>query len=280
MLVPLYDFGGDGPPLNVAVANGFPPQTYRPLIAPLADRYHAISLLPRALWDSAQPTEMIPSWRQMGDDLLAGLRERDLSGVIAVGHSFGGVASMLAAIREPGRFRALVLLDPTLLPPLFLGMIGLLRALGQGHRFPLAQGARRRRARFESVEEAYGYWRDKPLFGNWPEASIRLYAESMTRPSVEGGVELTWPPEWEARYYENILTDVWREVPKLRGLLPVLAIRGTETDTFTARSCRKFRRLVPGAAMAEIAGHGHLFPQSAPDETQRIIEGWLTEQGL
>ena len=49
---PLYDFGGekDAPPTHIAVANGFPPETYIPLVRPLLEDYHVVSLPPRAMW--------------------------------------------------------------------------------------------------------------------------------------------------------------------------------------------------------------------------------------
>jgi pimeloyl-ACP methyl ester carboxylesterase len=279
--IPVFDFGGTGPLINLAVANGFPPQTYSPMMRGLLDQHSAISVLPRALWNPAPAPETLTHWRQKADDLLAGLAQRNLTDVIAMGHSMGGVASMLAVVAQPQRFWALVLLDPTFLPPPALAAIGALRALGQGHRFPLAQGARRRRDRFESTEAAYAYWRQRRLFAQWPDETVRLYAESMTRPAPDGeGVVLTWSKEWEARYYERVITEVWGVIGKLRGLLPVLAVRGTETDTFTAQSCRKFRRMVPDATIVEIEGHGHLFPQSAPDETARIVREWLEARGL
>jgi pimeloyl-ACP methyl ester carboxylesterase len=279
--IPAFEFGGTGPLINLAVANGFPPQTYIPVMRSLLDQHSAISVLPRALWDPTPPPEMLTHWRQQADDLLAGLEQRHLTDIIAIGHSMGGVASMLAALKQPQRFRALVLLDPTFLPPPVLGAIAALRALGLGHRIPLAQGARRRRDRFESTEAAYEAWRKRRLFAKWPDETVRLYTESMTRPAPDGdGVVLTWSKEWEVRYYERIITDVWGMIGTLRGLLPVLAVRGTDTETFTAASCRKFRRLVPDATIVEIEGHGHLFPQSAPDETGRIVRGWLEERGL
>jgi pimeloyl-ACP methyl ester carboxylesterase len=215
----------------------------------------------------------------MADDLLAGLRQHDLTDVIAVGHSLGGVTSTLAAITEPERFRALVLLDPTFLPPVFLTAIRLLRAAGQSHRFPLAKGALRRRARFASVEEAFDYWQTKPLLANWPSETIRLYSEGMTRPSNNGGgVTLAWPPRWEAQIYQTTFTDWQLEIPRLRGLMPVLVLQGTKTHTFTRTSLRIMKRLLPEATYASIEGHGHLFPQSAPNETRRIVESWLETQ--
>lgn len=273
---PLYDFGGSGPVLHLAGANGFPPQTYQPLLGPLTTHYHVMSLLPRPLWHTPPPPDSLNEWRQMANDLLAGLRWLDASDVIAVGHSMGGVFSMLAAIAEPERFRALILLDPTILPSPYLLGVRALRAVGLEDRLPLVQGALRRRDEFDNVEAAYDYWRQKPLFDKWPDETVRLYAESMTRPAGEnGGVELAWPREWEARVYETLPVDAWDSVPQLDGLLPILVVRGAETDTFTEASAKRFAKLVPGAEMVEVEGHGHLFPHTAPHETRGIIKGWL-----
>lgn len=275
MPYPLYDFGGSGTIMTLMVANGFPPPTYRPMLDALTDRYHPVCVLPRALWPDPQSPDALTTWRQKTADLLAAMDEHGFDQVIGVGHSMGGVATALAAIAQPERFRALILLDPTFLPPPILERIAEAQQKNLMEHFPLSVGARKRRAHFESAEAAYEYWREKPLFKGWPDSSMRYYAESMTRPASDGGVTLAWSPDWEATYYDTIITDSWDEVPKLRGLMPILVIRGMKTDTFFEESARKFRELVPDATMVDIPDHGHLFPQSAPDEARRIIEGWL-----
>lgn len=280
MSYPLVEFGGSGPLIHLALANGFPPEAYRPLLEPLTERYRVVCLPPRPLWNPPPAPDGLTSWRELAADLLDGLRAHNLEDVIAVGHSMGGVHSLLAVLAEPRRFRALILLDPTILPPLPLAAIRLLQALGMGSRFPLVRGALRRRAYFESVEEAFAYWRAKPLFHDWSDEVLRFYAEGLTRPAPNGGVMLRWSPQWEARAYQTILTDVWRDVPRLRGLLPTLIVRGERTDTFVAASKRRARRLLPEATFVTLEGHGHLFPMSAPQETRRIIEAWLKERGI
>jgi pimeloyl-ACP methyl ester carboxylesterase len=277
---PLYTFGGDGPVMHLAVANGFPPQTYAPLLQPFTAKYWVVCLPPRALWpDHPPPPEQPGSWRSIADDLLDGLRQYNLSDVIAVGHSFGGIASMLAALDEPERFRALILLDPTLLTPERVKIMKMVQETGQTELIPLVQTARRRRRNFEDVEEAFTYFKGKPLFGDWPDETVRLYAESMTRPSGNG-LELAWTPEWEAHYYRSMYTEIWETLPRLRSLLPTLIIRGGVTDTFVEESLAQVKMLVPDAAYVDIPGHGHLFPQSAPDETRQVIEDWLAAHGL
>ncbi|MCC7205694.1 MAG: alpha/beta hydrolase [Anaerolineae bacterium] len=276
---PLFDFEPGSHErdtvLNLAIANGFPPDTYRPFLRALGGDYRRVCVLPRALWHNGVRPESAASWQVMADDLLAGLRAHSLTGVIAVGHSMGGVASMLAALAEPSRFRALVLLDPTIFPADLLRLIRWAGRLGLSHRFPLVQRALRRRRAFASVDAAYDYFRTRPLFASWPAQTVRLYAESNTRPAHGGGVELAWTPEWEAQYYRTIHVQPWRAVRRLRGLLPVLVLRGEHTDTFLERSAARFRRLVPDATVLDVPGHGHLFPHSAPDATARLVGAWL-----
>jgi pimeloyl-ACP methyl ester carboxylesterase len=276
MQQPIHEYGGSGPVMHMALANGFPPQTYTPLLAPFTRRYRVTCLPPRALWPGiGLPPDTPGSWRDLADDLLAGMRHYDLSGVTAVGHSFGAIATLLAALADPGRFRALVLLDPTLLPPDTMAMLAAAHAQGLMPRFPLVEQARVRRHRFESAQAAFDYWRAKPLFQDWTDEALWLYTHSMTRPADDGdGLALTWPREWEAHYFMSVYTAIWDDLPRLNGLLPVLVIGGETTDTFVAESVAKARELLPAATFASVPG-GHLFPHTAPVATRSLMEGWL-----
>ena len=267
--------------MHLALANGFPPQTYQPVMQPFVDRFRVVSLPPRALWLDPPPPESAPSWRTLADDLLAGFDAYGLDAMVGVGHSFGGIATVLAAIAQPKRFRALVLLDPTMLSPHVNKLVDDARAAGTDHRMPMVEAALRRRSRFAGHDEAFAYWRDKPLFADWSDDVLRLYVESLTRPADDGdGLTLTWSPEWEAHYYRTLFTEIWDELPRLGSALPVLAVRGTATNAFVAESAQAFREALPHATLVEIEGHGHLFPHSAPDQTHAIIASWLAEQGF
>lgn len=269
---PIHEFGGAGQVMHVAVANGFPPPIYAPTFQGLTENYRVVSLLPRALWPDEQPPEHLENWQRVASDLLDGLAQYDLQNVIAVGHSFGGIASILAAIKQPERFRALILLDPTILPVSAMEVMAQMQADDSIRKSPFAQGAMRRKREWEDVETAYVYFRGKALFRDWSDAMVRLYASTGTRPA-NGGVELAWPPEWEAYYFSTIYTKIWDELGKLQ--VPTLVIRGGDSDTFAAESAAQVRALIPGVSYAEIPGHGHLFPQSAPDETRQLIQDWL-----
>jgi pimeloyl-ACP methyl ester carboxylesterase len=276
-MFPIFDFGGSGQIINLLPANGFPPETYIPLLRPLSDRYHVICMLPRALWTDEKPPIELHQWDMLADDLLAGLAYHNLTNVIAIGHSFGGIASMIAAVRQPERFSALCMLDPTLFRPEWLEGLEQMQRDGTIVEFPLVQGAMRRRRTFETAEDAFAYFRTKKLFADWSDENLRLYVDYGTQPSINGGLELRWSPEWETYYFSTGFTRSWEVAPKLCGLLPVLAIGGGTTDTFVPEIAAMLRDVLPEATFAEVEGHGHLFPQSAPQQTEAIISRWLEQ---
>lgn len=274
-MYPVYDFGGDGPLLHLAVANGFPPQTYKPFVEPLTAKYRVVCLLPRALWPDESPPEKMRDWGDtLARDLIAGIRHHDLRKLVAVGHSFGGIATMLAAIEAPERFRAVILLDPTILPPYILLPMRVMRWFGRWSGGGLDRRAERRREYFASTDEAYAYFKTKRLFADWPDQTVRLYAESCA-PASGGGVTLAWPREWEAYYFRTVYAKTWSKLPDLRGRMPLLTVRGGESDTLLPESVARMQRVLPEMAYTEITGHGHLFPQSAPEKTYQAVVDWL-----
>lgn len=277
---PLVDFGGSGQPLHFAVANGFSPEVYTPLLRQLTEQHHVLSLPPRALWGEPPPETLI-DWRDgTSHDLLNGLKSHDLRDVIAVGHSYGGIASLLAVLEDPSRFKALILLDPTIMPREIVA--ALKSALEEGYidQMPFAVRALKRQRDFASIEAACSYFKDKKLFADWPDESLRLYAQHGTQPKTDGEeVTLTWTPEWEAYVFKAYYVHTWEDLPRLHNVLPTLIVRGGDSDTYLPESAQEVREILPNATHLEIAGHGHLFPLTAPIETAQVIAQFLDGLG-
>jgi pimeloyl-ACP methyl ester carboxylesterase len=276
---PPCDFGGEGPVLHLAHANGFPPRTYRLLAEILTARYHVIGLPSRPLWPGSRP-ESVPHWRVMADDLIRGLDDLGLQGIVGVGHSMGGDLTLWAAISRPDLFRAAVLVDPVILPPMWLRGVQLLRCLGLGRKLPLAEGALRRRRLWPNRQVCYERYRRLPVFAHWPDASLRAYVEAGTRERSDGQVELAYPPEWEAHIFATVPTDIWRAVPRLRPdgdrpSPPTLVMRGERSDTFRAASQARMERLLPQARYLVIPDAGHLLPMERPAEVGAAILDFL-----
>jgi pimeloyl-ACP methyl ester carboxylesterase len=191
----------------------------------------------------------------------------------------GGVYTMWAALRRPDLFRALVLIDPVILPPSVLRKLRLMRLLGLRNRLPLVRGALRRRRTWPSLQACFDRYRGKALFAAWPDASLWAYVESGTRPRSDGQVELLYPPEWEAHIFATPPADVWRHVPKLRTTTapPTLVIRGERSHTFRLESQNRMQRLLPQTRFHVIPDAGHLVPMERPAETGEIITAFLSK---
>lgn len=275
---PLLELGGTGPLVHLLPANGFPPETYLPALAPVLAGHRVVSLPPRALWQDAGPPPDRPgTWLTLAEDLLAGIRKHSLPPLVAVGHSFGAVASLVAAALEPARFRGLALLDPTILPPAIMAGLREQRRLGEMSFRPLVQGARKRRDRFGDESEAFAYWRGKPLFADWPDDAVRRYTRAMLTPSGEGDLVLAWPGAWEAHYYESFYTESWDAVERLDSSLPVLIVGGAESDTLLPEATALLLEKLPQARHVTIPGYGHLFPHAAPEPTGAVLADWMQE---
>jgi pimeloyl-ACP methyl ester carboxylesterase len=275
---PLIELSGqpDAPLIHIAIANGFPPETYTPMLRPLTKTYRTVCFPPRALWGDQIPPTGYQDWWSLADDLLAGFDAHNMQDIIAVGHSFGAIASLLAVIKDPTRFKALILLDPTILMPNILDMIHQAWQQNMIHQMPLVKGAKRRRRVFDSIEDAFERFRGKSFFDQWSDETLRLYVTHGTQAQSDGnGVELTWSAEWEAFYFSTVQQTIWDDLPQLEGLVPTLILRGGISDTFVPEAVAQVKQLVPSATYQDIDGHGHLFPQSAPQLTSDAIESWL-----
>src|SRR5215216_4821870 len=139
-----FDLGGPVTPLHFLHANGYPPACYKSFLELLQTQHHVFGMLLRPLWKDADPND-IDDWKPFSEDLLQFLALTP-SPVIAVGHSIGAIVTLRAALRDPRRFRALILLDPVLFVPSRLIAWKFFYTLGLGDRVhPLIRGAKKRR---------------------------------------------------------------------------------------------------------------------------------------
>jgi pimeloyl-ACP methyl ester carboxylesterase len=274
--IPSVDFGGVGQPLHFLHANGYPPECYRPFLELLQTQYHAFGMLLRPLWKDSNPND-IHDWKPFSDDLLKFLTPQSTS-VIGVGHSIGAVVTLRAALREPSKFRALILLDPVLFVPSRLIGWKFFSALGLGDRVhPLIKGTKKRRRVFDDLETVFRGYRSRNIFRYMSDENLRIYIEGITQPKADHTYELVYSPEWEAQIYRTGLRDfdIWRDLPKLD--VPALFIRGAETDTFLESAAKFVKWKQPRARVETLDKSTHLLPLERPQEVFDMLQSFLQE---
>jgi pimeloyl-ACP methyl ester carboxylesterase len=276
MNIPHFDLNGLGLPLHLLHANGYPPGCYQPFLELLQSEYHVFGMLLRPLWKDSKPNE-VAHWRAFSDDVLQFLSQMP-SPVIGVGHSIGAVVTLRAALRQPEKFRALVLIDPVLYVPSFIVQWQLVRRLGLGERLhPLIAGTKKRRRTFDDLEKVFRGYRERSIFRYMSDENLRILIQGMTQPSGDGTYQLLYSPKWEAQIYRTGMQDfdIWRGLPKLE--VPTLFIRGAETDTFLENAAKFVKRKQPKAWVETLDKSTHLLPLERPQEVFDIMQLFLKE---
>jgi pimeloyl-ACP methyl ester carboxylesterase len=269
--IPFLDFGGSGPTLHVAHANGYPPGCYRQFAAELTGHYRVLAIAQRPLWPHSRP-EALTSWQLLADDLIRFFEQEGLEDVIGVGHSLGAVATMYAAVKRPSLFRQLILIEPVFLMPNLLKMAA--ANPDAAYQMPLVQGAQRRRNRWPNRQAAFDRFRAKSVFARFSDAALWDYVNHAIHEDENGEFILTYPREWEARIYARPPLHVWEQLPQVQP--PILAIRATESDTITPAAWQLWQELQPTATFIEIPETGHMLTMERPSHLAQTILNHLS----
>jgi len=180
-------------------------------------------------------------------------------------------------MREPKRFRAIVLLDPVFFVPSFMVMWNFIRAIGLGEKVhPLIPTAKKRRRTFDDLETVFHGYRKRSVFRYMDDDSLRNYIEGITKPKAGGGYELAYTPEWETHIYMTGYRDfdLWRGLPDFN--VPTLIIRGAETDTFFEKAERLVKKKNPNIQVTTMQKATHILPLEHPQEVAKMIENFVT----
>lgn len=260
----VLDFGDPNRPVDVIFshANGFNAATYRSILAPLASSFRILAPDLRGHGRTNLPTqtESRRDWHDHRDDLLALLEAFPGPPVVMAGHSMGGTSSLLAAARQPARVSRLVLFDPVIwggLTSIVFRAPGLRR---MSDRIPLVRTALRRRARFDSREQALEAYRGRGAFRGWKDAALIDYLSDGLIEHPEGGFALACAPEWEASNYVSQGHDPWRAMRAYGGPVRIL-----KAETGSISQVPERPRGLPHVAVETVPESHHLFPMIRAD---------------
>ena len=270
----VLEFGASDRPVDVIFlhANGFNGQTYRALMAPLSAGLRVMTVDQRGHGSSrlAADPDGRRDWLDLRDDLLALLAALDQGPVVLAGHSMGATVSLLAAAETPEAVRGLVLLDPVIMPRAMTFYARLPWTSGVlWKRLPIARGALRRRAVFESCEAAFTAYRGRGAFKTWPETMLADYVGGGFKTRDDGRVELACAPAWEASNYSAQAHDPWRAMSRLR--CPARILRAEHGSTARLGDAVRLARRYPWVRAETVAETSHFLPMERLDLAREAI---------
>jgi pimeloyl-ACP methyl ester carboxylesterase len=269
---PHVNLGGAGPLLHFSHANGFPPLAYRALLQPFLESHEVIASLHRPLWQPSPAPSSLGSWQIFADDLIQLLQQFDQP-VTSIGHSMGAAAILLAASKRPELFKSIILIEPVLVPRRFLL---LLHFFGRFSRetIPLVRKTLARVDRWSTPLQAFQHFRPKTVFRNISDDVLWDYIEHGVGEIDGEACRLTYSKEWEAHCYTKV-HNLWNLLAKVS--VPLLAIRGQDSDTIIHSAWQKWRLMSPTHTFLDIPDAGHLLPFEKPDSLAMTIKAWLAE---
>jgi len=260
----------DAPLIHFAHANGFNANTYRGLLTPLSDRVRILASDFRGHGFTALPADpqYLNSWDVYRDDLIEFL-EHQREAAFLVGHSLGGVVSLLVAATRPDLVRGLILLDPVMLPYRILALWLPVKLIGLGGRLPIARRAAHRSSVWSGLDEVLASYRGRGAFTTWQDGFLYDYLTGGTRTRPDGRIELTCNPQWESRSFAAVSHNIWLRARKVT--CPTLLLYGGRSDTFTAASAGQFRKTFSKAQMICFEDATHFLPMEQPERVRNAI---------
>lgn len=211
-----------------------------------------------------------PDWDGQGDflDRMAAAALAHLDGPMdVVGHSFGASVALRLALARPDLVRSL-----TLIESVHFAMI-------RDEHPDLMAAQARSSAPFQAAVEAGDYETAARLFnGGWGDNGGRGWADlpEPMRAAMVRGVRIV-PACSPAIIEDRLGLTRPGALDPLR--MPVLLLRGGQTEPIIAAVNAAFARRIPGAENRAVDGAGHMLPVTHPTATAKELRRFFARSG-
>ena len=189
--------------------------------------------------------------------------------VSLLGHSLGGMLSLLATCRRPELVSRLVMLDSPVIAGWKAAFVAVAKSTGLIHRYGPAPIARERRHVWPDREAVYKHFSAKKIFARWDPRVLADYVDAGFEEAADGQVRLRFTREVEAHIYRTLP----HHLPLLLRLrppqCPVAFVGGTHSAELRQAGAAASKRLA-GENWRWMEG-SHLFPFEKPDETADVV---------
>jgi pimeloyl-ACP methyl ester carboxylesterase len=184
-------------------------------------------------------------WSLFGEQVL----DETEPGGIGVGHSMGGTALVMAQLRDPDRFRALILIEPIIFP-------------GPHSRVehPMATIAVKRKDRFEGRKEALENFGSRGAFASWHPDALAAYVDC----GLTDEFRLACDPAVEADIYRASNDhDTYEAMVEVE--IPVLIMAGESSEMLGHDLVRAQAGQFQRAGFEFVKDAGHFLPMERPE---------------
>ena len=258
--------------IHFAHGNGFPALCYKQMLDCLEKEFD-YCYIDRIGHDPLFP--VTENWHNLILEVIASIKQQADRPVIAVGHSLGGVLSLLAAIEQPQLFKAVIMLDSPLIGTFKSSMVRLAKALGVIDRITPAYRTRGRRMYWKDHDQLMIYLKTRDLFKTFSNECLNDYINYGLE-FKEDGYYLRFDRHIEYLIYRTIP----HVIPNYKGKLVVPAAliygdKSTVVGKMDVRYMKKYFKITSCKTKGT-----HLFPMEHPRVIAKQIKNIVSSINL
>lgn len=247
-------------------ANGFPAGLYRLLFEAWRACGYQVHAVEKFGHDPAWP--VTSNWPHLCDQLIAFIDSEVGGPAFLVGHSLGGMLSVLAASKRPDLARGIVLLAAPIIAGWRAHGLQVAKASGLMPRITPGRVSRSRRQAWPSRAAVREHFARKTAFARWDPRVLEDYVRSgFVRRG--GQTLLAFDRDVETRIY-NTLPHHMQRVLRRHPLRCPLAFVGGRQSTESRRAGVEATRRQAGERFVWTEGT-HLFPMEHPEVTAALV---------
>jgi pimeloyl-ACP methyl ester carboxylesterase len=259
-------------------ANGFPAGTYRVLLEAWRGAGYAVHALEKFGHDPAWP--VTNNWPKLRDQLIAFIEAQvtpAVRPVFLVGHSLGGMLSLIVASRRPDLVRGLVMLDSPAVTGWRAHGIQVFKATGLMKRVSPGKVSRTRRHEWPSREAVASHLAAKHAFARWDPRVLADYVAAGFE-ERDGRTVLAFERDVETLIYDTLPHHLGGLLRRHPPRCPVAFLAGTQSVEVRQAGLAASRALAR-ERFAWVEG-SHLFPMERPDQTAAEVLRWLATMSV
>lgn len=258
--------------------NSFPGATYSSLFAHLRARGFSVSFIDRFGHDERYP--VTSNWPHLVQQLVD-FAEQEVQDkgqpVFLVGHSLGGILSVMAAAQHPKLACGVLMLDSPLISGWRANAVGVAKRTQMVGAVSPGRVSSRRRKHWASDEEALAHFAHKKAFARWHPDALRDYIAHGLQDEA-GGRSLRFDREVETAIYNTLPHNLGTLLRKHPLRCPAAFVGGLASVEMQQVGMGLTTRVTQGR-IAMLNGT-HLFPMEQPLLTAAAVEAALLNLAL